>query len=314
MKQWPTFLIVGAPKAGTTTLSNWLEGHPQVYMCPRKDSQFFCGFDFLFQGPGADLTNKLTIRDEETYLRHFRPAVGYRHRGEVSAEYLYFETAARNIQEKIPEAKIIIILRNPAERMYSEHMHLVRDGYETGSFKKALLLEESRARGRWTPIFWHMRRSFYSESVKRYLKIFGAKNVCILLFDDLHDSPQAFFRSVTDFLDLDPFDPDYAMRLNKSGHARIQLLQNLAGGKTFPQLQRPTKRWLREKKGLERLVRRLLDLNLRETSFPEEAKASLIQHFIGDISKLETLLGWDLSRWKTSPVIGQRNEFDHEKG
>src|SRR6266545_5937438 len=137
----PDFFIVGAPKCGTTALNDYLKDHPEIFISARKELHFF-GSDLVFRGP-----RRIT---EQEYLSFFAPARHEKRLGEASVWYLYSQQAAAEIKAFSPAARIIIMLRNPVDMMYSLHSQRLYNGRETISdFAKALATEEMHGRKEW---------------------------------------------------------------------------------------------------------------------------------------------------------------------
>src|ERR671929_75877 len=130
----PNFFIIGAMKSGTTALYYYLEQHPEVYMSPVKEPNFFCSQE---QKNGAD-----AVTDIRAYERLFRGVLGETAVGEASHCYLYEPRAAAAIRRCVPEAKLLAILRNPIDRAFSHFLHMVRTGSEPLSDFAQALREE----------------------------------------------------------------------------------------------------------------------------------------------------------------------------
>src|SRR5579859_4974857 len=169
----PNFFIVGAARSGTTSLHRYLSQHPQIFMTHRKEVHFFAADHFPRTGPGDDWLNKRVLHDQEQYTQLFADVQGAKAIGEASVFYLCLPDSAERIAQAVPDAKIIIILREPVERSYSSHMMLVRDGRETLGFAEGLELAQERKAKGFEPIWWYKELSLYYEQVKRYLDIFG---------------------------------------------------------------------------------------------------------------------------------------------
>ena len=149
----PNFLIIGAVKAGTTSLHDWLSQHPQIYMSSIKELNFFA-----FEGDNLEVFkgkfNKEYLAGFETtlqgYRKHFQGVTNEIAIGESSPTYLYHPKAPERIQHYIPDVKLIAILRNPVERAYSNYLHTIRDSIEPFTdFAQALEEEESRIQDGW---------------------------------------------------------------------------------------------------------------------------------------------------------------------
>ena len=137
----PRFYFVGAPKAGTSALSLFLGQHPQIGMCRLKEPNFHC--------PDFDLPRAQT---DEEYLKLFSLEVKAKILGDASVLYLYSKVAAARIREYASDARILMVLRNPVEAMYSWHSQMVFTANEPiGDFARALEAEEERKAGRKIP-------------------------------------------------------------------------------------------------------------------------------------------------------------------
>ena len=180
---WPNFFIVGAAKSGTTSLYTWLQQHPDVYMSPTKEPHFF--------SRDVIRTPLHVVRKTEEYLALFSEAAGYRAIGEASASYFAsWKVVPERIKQTIPNARIIILLRDPVERAYSDYLMYFRRGQESRSFLDALKNSELR----------YIYIQTYTEAVQKYLQVFGTEKVLILMFQELKTNPIQLIRKVTRFL------------------------------------------------------------------------------------------------------------------
>ena len=224
----PNFFIVGAPKCGTTSLHEYLQRHPNVFMPFFKEPHFF----------GSDLEGSRfrQFRNKpERYLKLFRDARGEKRIGESSPWYLASQRAAEEIQAYDPAAKIIIMLRNPIDMMYSMWSQFRYSGNEQiGSFEEALAAEADRRAGRRirraahciTGLYYREMARFVKQ-VPRYFERFGQENVMVLIFDDFRSDTPAAYRAVLDFLDLDPQDKMTFDIRNPNKEVRLEWLQKL---------------------------------------------------------------------------------------
>lgn len=204
----PNFFIVGAPRSATGALYLALKQHPEVCVSLLKEPQFF----------GADLAPApLRIRDEDVYLELFEVAADRPLRGEASVWYLSSLQAPYEIRAFSPEAKVVVLLREPAEMAWSLHaLHVTNGEEDLPSFEEALAAEPDRRRGRRLPEGNHFPEGLqyteavrYAPKVERYLDVFGPENVSCLLFDDFVRDPGEQCRRVLEFLGADPgFRPE----------------------------------------------------------------------------------------------------------
>jgi Sulfotransferase domain len=187
---WPNLFIPGAPKAGTTSLWRYLSAHPEIYMSPVKEP------GFLSRDPGGG-----GIRDEETYLRLFAAGSAHRWRGEATIAYFTDPTSPDRIKSSSPGSKIIIMLRDPVERAYSDYWYFVRREQEERSFREAV---DQVLSGRPLPrgTVDYIERSSYVPPLERYFDAFG-DNVLVLFQEELRDDPQGELDKLYEFLGLD---------------------------------------------------------------------------------------------------------------
>jgi len=193
----PDFFIIGAPKCGTSALHNYLGQSKAIYML-RKEVHFF-GSDLYFNRP------RIT---EQDYHQQCSQAPGVSLIGDASVYYLRSMTAAQEIYQANPDAKIIISLRNPVDFMHSLHTQLLSTADELErDFEKALALEPSRIIGNNIP--WHTHpvhalnyreMSQFYDQIKRYYDLFNHDNIKIVLLDDIAANAKEVCRDLFDFL------------------------------------------------------------------------------------------------------------------
>jgi hypothetical protein len=284
----PDFFIVGAPKSGTSSLYQYLMQHPDVFMSDPKEPHFF----YNRNAPGSPV---LGVKDLDKYLKLFEGVSEEVRAGEASTSYLWLTNAAQEIRQLQPEAKIIMLLRDPVDRAYSHYWHQVRDDKEPLGFDEALHHELERVRrGLWHGLYY-VENGRYAEQVTRYLETFGAESVRVYLFEDLIRDPWSVCRSVFGLLGVDPDAPVEARRAyNRGGVPRSRLFAKL--------IRSPVKEPL--KKVLPETFRRNLGDRIRGTNnkpIPEmnfETKHYLREVFREDVLRLEEIIGRDLRHWR----------------
>lgn len=293
----PNFLIIGAAKSGTTALYHYLRQHPQVYVGPHKETNFFAfeGDKVDFRGPGDEEFCRSTITTLSAYEKQFDAVSEEVAIGEVSPWYLYSGRAAKNIHDRIPDTKLIVIFRDPVDRAFSSYLHVVRDGRENLTFEQGLLAEEGRISRGWEYI-WHYRRAgLYAPQVEQFLGLFPRKQMRFYLYDDLLADPVHFIGDVCEFLGVaSDFVVDTSLKHNATGVPKNQLLGRLvlqpnplkSAVKAF------TPEGLRYSVG-QRIKQRLL----RKPSLSEETRRELLDSYKADISDLQNLIQRDLSPW-----------------
>lgn len=203
----PDFFIVGAPKCGTTALDYYLSQHPDIYMSPAKqlgiENNHFATDLLPLDDP---------YRSDEKYHALFEKAGNEKILGESSVYHLFSKEAAVNIFRFNPEAKIIIMLRNPVEMLESYHAQLIYNGDEDiMDFDKALQAEENRKNGRLKirPGLRFNERLFYrevatfSEQICRYRSVFPAGQILTIIYDDFKSDTASVLKATLEFLDVD---------------------------------------------------------------------------------------------------------------
>ena len=287
----PNFLIVGAAKSGTTSLFQYLRGHPDVFMPDIKEASYFAG--------GG-------IPTEADYLSLFRHAGTKRAVGEASGAYLYLPETAAAIQALLgPAARIVIILRNPIDMAYSLWGHMRREGNEPLTFSEALKAEKSRMADpafhrqakSWSYNFAYLERALYARQVARYLETFDPSRVHVLIFEEFFADAQAGFAELCRFLDIASDYQPVFQPYNQSSVIRSQFLHHVL------EEQRPWKNLLKALTPLGprlRLKAWLHEVNQRPQRLPPLSHAERVrlwQVFSPDVAELERLLGRRLECW-----------------
>lgn len=292
----PTFLVVGAMKSGTTALSQYLDQHPDVFMSPVKEPNFFAfeGEELQFQAPcDASGINRTSVTSFIEYQALFSDARPDQARGEASHWYLYSERAPHRIRELVPEAKIIAVLRNPVERAYSEFLHGRRMGHEPlESFAQALAAEDRRVIQEWA-MGHYTRRGFYHAQLLRYYNLFDPDQIKVFLYEDLKDA-SAVLSEIFGFIGVDPsYRPDVSIKPNVGGIPQsVALHRFLATPNPVRAVLKPV---LPDR--LRRLAVEVKNRNLKKPEMPRGIRESLVELYQRDVLALQELLGRDLSGW-----------------
>ena len=181
----PNFLLIGAEKSGTTSIHNHLRAHPDVFMARVKEPLFFAfeGRTVAFKGPGDDEFNRRIVTTPEAYQALFAGAEHYRAIGESSATYLYYSQSPERAARYVPNAKLIVILRNPADRAYSNFLHGIRAGKERLDFRAALEAEPERLANGWSPFFSYRAKGWYSAQLENWINYFPPERFLFLLYE-----------------------------------------------------------------------------------------------------------------------------------
>ena len=271
---WPNFFIVGAPKAGTTSLYEHLRRVPGVYMSPIKEPYYFNTINLV------TVSSMPPIRDEAKYLSLFQGVKDEVAIGEATAAYLRDPATPKRIHEAVPGARIIMLLRDPVERAFSHYLARVREGFQLLSFQEAL--REDRYNDT------YLEPGFYAQQVKRYLDTFGPERVKILIFEEFIQDTKGAVSDVLRFLGV-------------NGQPSVSV------GKAYNAFAMPRVRWAyrflknrwARRAGralipgpLRMLVReRVLLKRVSKPAMPQEAKKLLEDLYREDVIKLKEILG-----------------------
>jgi Sulfotransferase family len=288
----PNFLIVGAAKSGTTSLHHYLQQHPDIYLPAQKELHYFAQEQMmrLSGGPGDRNVLSHICRTKEEYESCYAKVARQSAVGEISPSYLYFSEISPRIKKELHDPKIIMILRNPIEKAFSQYMHLVRDNREMLDFYDGLMAERERTEHGWAAIWRYAESSLYLLRVQTYLDVFGERNVRIFLYDDLVESPERLVREILEFIDVDPEQPiDFAKVHNRSGKPRSRLVANLL---TRPNRLRDLVKRILPPDTTYLLKLRLQDLNTgAKGALDSRSRAYLKEFCAEDVRALQQLVG-----------------------
>ncbi len=294
----PNLFIVGAPKSATTAMNLYLGKHPDIYMGPKEIHYF--GKDLQFR----HYKRPSTILH---YLEKFSDANNERIVGETSVWYLYSKFAANEIHNFSPLSKVIIMLRNPVDVVYSNfYQFLYNENENVKDFATAIRIEIDRKYGRSIPKsamfpdgLLYKKSVKYYEQVLRYLKVFGQKNVHIIIFDDLLSDFSSAYKETLKFLEV----PEYIMgnfqTINANKTIRNRFIRKVYSNPPF--LLRMLFFFLIPSNGLRgRLRKRLKEWNtIYKTRKPMDSKTrlDLQKAFALDVKNLGHLIDRDLTHW-----------------
>ena len=298
----PNCFIVGGPRCGTTALFDYLSQHPDFFPASLKEPHFF-GTDNYYP-------NRPTLAE---YLGYFAGARGEKCIGEASTSYLFSTLAAKEIREFLPSARIVAIVRNPVEMMYSLHsMVLYYCDEDIEDFETALALEDDRKKGLHWPSNPHIINYLYyrdavryTEQVKRYFQIFGRDQVRVLIHDDFKTSLPQIYRDTLAFLDIDSSLPAKLQPVNLNRSARSQRLQAMILSQSLARIRRR----VLPVKADELLFGTLRRLNTSSHPRPPmrtEIRRQLQAEFRPEVESLSALLDRDLTHWCRTCSPGER--------
>jgi len=288
MEKWPNFFIVGPTRAGSTSLWYYLNQVPGVFMSPVKEPAYFN------PNTNYDRFSTIPIRDKKKYLNLFKGAKDETAIGEASPTYLADPETPSLIHKVVPNARIIIMLRDPVERAFSEYLLMYAIGVIKCSFTELI---HSPDRGRSQTPVPIVEYGLYYEKVKRNLEVFGPEQVGCFIFEEFQKDPLKTVREILDFLNVkNPvinFEPEIhnptVVPRNRLAHA---IVSNKLIRKVGKHLPRSTIFSLKEQ---------LTKPAKKPTMEPEDRKF-LQEFYREDIQKLENLLGFEMP-WKCKNIL-----------
>ena len=296
----PNFLIVGAAKCGTSSLHNYLNQHPDVFM-PSYNEQGMKAKEprFLIKDLVKDRLHN-GVWDLESYQALFNNVVNEKAIGESTVLYLYYyKEAIKNIKKHLgDDVKIIIMLRNPVDRAFSAYMHVSRSIKESLSFEEALKIEKNRLENDTvlTPMVMYKDMGLYHDMVNAYIENFN--NVHVIMHEDFQKNTKEVVKQTLAFLGiLRSVELDTDSKHNVGGKSwRFSFLKQFFMKDNF------IKKGLRVtfSKTLRKKFRVFLEYFVKKNVKPisPETKKDLISFFRNDVEKLEKLLNIDLNNWK----------------
>ncbi|WP_370191576.1 sulfotransferase [Qipengyuania sp.] len=295
------FVIAGTFKAASSTLSYELAKHSEVFVPKPKDPHYYVGGFFRsLEGPEEFLKHQ---HSHATYARAefealYEP-VGKALKCDATPLYLYcHEQAIPAIQADNPDAKIVIILRNPADRAFSNFNHNVKDGFENRSFSSCIDQWEETERFPMHPFFHYVRAGFYDAQVAAYLAAF--EHVKVVTYDQVVTDIHLVLNEIAEFLGINPeFKPrSDAIQLNKSGLPRFPALHRfILQENPIKNALRPLYRSvLRNPYTRKRVAERVKNFNIESQQMAPAERARLYALYSSDIERVSERVGMDLAR------------------
>jgi Sulfotransferase family len=297
----PDFFIIGVPKAGTTALHSALASHPEIFMSPVKEPKFFMCEDerpLRQRGPGDAHSAQEWVSRREDYEALFYGAEG-RLCGESTPFYLYDSAAHDRMARTVPDAKLIIVLRDPIDRAHSNWLHLWSDGLETErDFVTACSLEVKRISDGWGPFWQYLNLGRYGEQLQHLLTRFPREQIGILRYRDLVDSPERAVDRICRFLGVEerlvPSIPVENTRGYVEDSVRSRMLGRVIRVGSNVGALLPPEVWRHVSEPIVRELQRNAGPRPRIT--PEDRQL-LLDGFEEDIRLLEELTRLDFSDW-----------------
>ena len=296
MKPSPNFLVIGAMKSGSSSLYEFLNQHPDIFMSYPKEPEFFAN-------------DKNYSKGFEFYEKFFSGYQGQKRIGEAStsySNYIGLEKTIKRIHQFNKNMKLIYIIRNPIARAYSAYFWRVRQLYEKLKFEQALDLEEKRKNNALLDAFSYKRMGLYFQIISKYLEFFDLENLHVVLLDDLINSQEETCNGVFEFLNIEKFQvtPIEKKQQNPSGYSKNKFIQKIIGQ---PNKLRNSVEFVMNhtvgEKTKHRIYHSVIDRNIQEFTYPPMKESTfdyLSDYYKEDIQNLEKFLNRDLSNWRNS--------------
>ncbi|HTR34550.1 MAG TPA: sulfotransferase [Bryobacteraceae bacterium] len=241
----PSFFIAGAPKSGTTSLYHYLDQHPEIYMSRVKEPHYFASeirrerfskrlqpqaeqqaraLREYLEGPMHESRFSGPVTEWSDYLKLFQHAKGQKAIGEASVCYLWAESAPGNIRASIPDARIILVLRNPVEMIFSMFLQTLRSGSIQCTFREAIHMGLAQRGGEIDLFHPFLDLGLYHGQVKRMLDTFPEGQVRVYWYEDFQAEPLRMLADIFRFVGVDPmFRPDMSKRFLESQRPGLPL-------------------------------------------------------------------------------------------
>lgn len=289
----PNFIGIGAPKSGTTWLFQCLQKHPEIFLASVKETHFF---DFFFD------ENNISGYEENFRNSNYAKAIG-----EVTATYLASTQAPERIKKYMPDAKLIVNLRNPFDQVYSHYWHLLRQNFHESdcqrwSFEQAIERYEERL----------IKPAMYSKHLKKWLEYFDKSQIHLIFYEEIKQDPYRLLHDLYSFLEVSKdFMPESLLNQGTSvrqGVSPRNPLLSQAHSVIYQNLNEYVYAPLKKAVGVRRSstlkdslkVRQIMQFFFYRSGYPKMnsgTRSILKRHFSQDIQELEILTGRSLSHW-----------------
>ena len=305
----PDFFVVGAAKSGTTSMYHYLKQHPDIFLPPVKEPVYFASDivehahrcrsyvrnfnqEKYFSNKEFPDRHIIFIKKFEYYKKLYEQAEPEKVAGDMSALYLFSKVAAENIKNFNADAKIIILLRNPVDRAFSQYMMRIRDGkIMDRNFLKEVISDFEKREEDCKE--YYIEQGLYSEQIERYLNFFGEERVRIFLFEDFISNTKKVLSEIFAFLEVPDFPVDFSRVMNKSDLPKFPVLNSFLKG-----IKRRFNNFFPDK--TPHFLKKIYDnffMGKEKPKLSFEDRKYLLDYFREDIKKTEKLIGRDLSNW-----------------
>ena len=290
------FFVIGAARAGTTTLYNYLSQHPDIFLPNVKECNYFSDVESIdsevYKEPNYEKKYHMKIiNSKKIYNNLFSKAQKNQIKGDVSPSYLWDLNTAEKIYDSNKDAKIIVSLRNPIERAYSHYLMHFNTGYEKEkSFEKALLADKNPI---WGGGNMYLEMSKYFNQLKVYYNTFNSENIKVIVYEDWTQNKEAHLNELYSFLELKTFS-DYTL---KESFNKTQSIKNKKALDLLRQEKIKTSlRKILSEEMTEKIKKRFFYKEADKPVLSKTTVKKLRDYFADDIKKTEALIAQPLTK------------------
>ena len=295
----PNFFIVGPGRSGTTALSEYLDSHPNVFMSIPKEPHYFCtDFPKIRKNKGFTELDSYLKLYEKCKPQHI--AIG-----EASPSYIISSEALQNIYQFNPEAKIVVIVRNPIDKAYSHFINFKNNNLENQNyFETAWQLQDQRKQGQMLPsnniepiTFQYGRLCKLAEPIERLFSLFPKQQIKVIIFDDFVNDTKKIYTEILSFLNI---NDDNRVKFPKAGESRISRFIWLNAFLRNPPL---SLKFIVNGKLARNVKNKIVaqvdkwNTKAKPPLLEEKFRQELAKYFHDDVKKLSELLDKDLMHW-----------------
>ena len=294
----PNFIIAGFPKCGTTSLFHYLKQHPEIFMPKQKELHFFTQPQIfkLNKGPKDKVVKQPHIKSEKEYLELFKSVKDEIAVGDASPSYINYPENFGMIKQYLNDPKVIVIVRDPIDRAYSNYLHLKRELRETMDFFSALKNEDNRREESYSDFWYYRFNSTYYKKILMAKKTFS--NVLVLTAEEFKRNPEITLKKVYSFLGVKLIVKKQALetKFNVGGYYKKNLITSLIFQPS--RFKNALKKIIKPTRGIKMLVSRFSRLfQIKQPSIDQDSLNYLKKHFSKEINNLKKM-NIDVSKWR----------------
>ena len=294
----PNFIIAGFPKCGTTSLFHYLKQHPEIFMPNQKELHFFTQPQIfkLNKGPKDKVVKQPHIKSEKEYLELFKSVKDEVAVGDASPSYINYPENFGMIKQYLNDPKVIVIVRDPIDRAYSNYLHLKRELRETMDFFSALKNEDNRREESYSDFWYYRFNSTYYKKILMAKKTFS--NVLVLTAEEFKRNPEITLKKVYSFLGVKLIVKKQALetKFNVGGYYKKNLITSLIFQPS--RFKNALKKIIKPTRGIKMLVSRFSRLfQIKQPSIDQDSLNYLKKHFSKEINNLKKM-NIDVSKWR----------------